>query len=249
MFRQPRVQDDQSLALARVGHGGYDKLPVRCIIVVVVDGLSQQRITQHLANHLFDPQVGHHLTADLGKSALAPSDGDEAFRWTEADVMAGLGDLSGGDYYSFAKGVSGDGSVIVGLSQSTNGIEAFRWTEADGMAGLGFLDGGSNSRATGVSGDGSIVVGYSSKVFIWQDGQMQSMRNYLIDNGVDMNGWILYEATAISADGSTIVGNGSHNSRDEAWVVTIPEPGTMLLTGFGAVWLGRFRRKGQALRA
>ncbi|MDB9414420.1 hypothetical protein [Microcystis aeruginosa] len=50
--------------------------------------------------------------------------------------MVGVGDLSGGDFYSFAYGVSGDGSVVVGYSSSANGNEAFIWNSTQGMRSL-----------------------------------------------------------------------------------------------------------------
>jgi probable HAF family extracellular repeat protein len=84
----------------------------------------------------------------------------EAFRWTQADGLVGLGDLPGGIFGSQAHGVSADGAVVVGRSYSALGLEAFRWTEADDMIGLGDLDGGRFlSIANGVSGDGAVVVG------------------------------------------------------------------------------------------
>jgi probable HAF family extracellular repeat protein len=53
-----------------------------------------------------------------------------------------LGDLPGGEFHSVAIGVSADGSVIVGPSDSASGYEAFRWTSDGGMVGLGDLPGG-----------------------------------------------------------------------------------------------------------
>jgi len=50
----------------------------------------------------------------------------------------GLGDLYGGIFRSDAKGVSADGSVVVGWSDSVSGYQAFRW-EAGVMTGLGYL--------------------------------------------------------------------------------------------------------------
>ena len=41
--------------------------------------------------------------------------GGEAFRWTAAGGMVGLGRRPG-DYYSYARGVNADGSVVVGGS-------------------------------------------------------------------------------------------------------------------------------------
>jgi len=73
--------------------------------------------------------------------------------------MIGLGDLSGGSFFSLAHGVSADGLVVVGISDSALGEQAFRWTQPGGMVGLGFLPRGIESDAFGVSADGSIVVG------------------------------------------------------------------------------------------
>ena len=51
----------------------------------------------------------------------------------------GLGSLGDTSFYSYASGVSADGTVVVGTSQSANGGEAFRWTAWGGMEGLGDL--------------------------------------------------------------------------------------------------------------
>ena len=63
---------------------------------------------------------------------------------TKTASIQSLGDLSGGNSYSYVSGVSADGSVVVGYSTSANGREAFRWTEAEGMVGLGDLPGGAS---------------------------------------------------------------------------------------------------------
>jgi probable HAF family extracellular repeat protein len=60
----------------------------------------------------------------------------EAFRWTAEGGMVGLGDLPGGSFQSFARGVSGDGSIVVGESVTgpTGSVtEAFIWDEVGGM--------------------------------------------------------------------------------------------------------------------
>ena len=51
----------------------------------------------------------------------------EAFRWTSEGGMVGLGDLSGGDFFSVAIDTSADGSAIVGYSKGASGFEAFLW--------------------------------------------------------------------------------------------------------------------------
>ncbi|MBI4578164.1 MAG: PEP-CTERM sorting domain-containing protein [Planctomycetes bacterium] len=57
-------------------------------------------------------------------------------------------------------------------------------------------------------------------------------------------GWRLDEATGISDDGCTIVGYGSGPlGLSEGWVVTIPEPATLLLLAIGIA--SRSRRVGK----
>ena len=70
------------------------------------------------------------------------SNGPEAFRWTAESGMVGLGDLDGGQFFSYALATSSDGSVIVGNSASSSlNNEAFIWTQQNGMQGLGSITG------------------------------------------------------------------------------------------------------------
>ena len=87
----------------------------------------------------------------------------EAFRWTAATGIVGIGDLPGGDFQSQARGVSADGRVVVGEGEnSAFDKEAFRW-EAAAMQGLGELPGGDIASVAGAaSGDGTVVVGASA---------------------------------------------------------------------------------------
>jgi probable HAF family extracellular repeat protein len=180
--------------------------------------------------------------------------GREAARWTGGGAPSGLGDLPGGTFSSEANAISGNGQVIVGMSVSAAGEEAFRWT-AGGMVGLGDLPGGSfRSSALAVSANGSTIVGTSSgngnEAFLWTATTgMVSLRDYLVAGGLSAaTNWQLAEATGISADGTTIVGWGRNPSGGfEAWVVTIPEPGSFALAGaalamFGVRAIKRSRR-------
>lgn len=134
----------------------------------------------------------------------------EAFRWTQAGGIVGLGDLPGGEIHSFATCVSADGNVVVGAGNLNDvtgqGGEAFRWTQAGGMVGLGFLPGGlDTSAANGVSGDGSTVVGFAfvgaqrADAFRWtESGGMLSLGQVV--------GYEISAANSASFDGSIIVG-------------------------------------------
>ncbi len=156
----------------------------------------------------------------------------EAFLWTQSGGMVGLGDLPGDSFISGAQGVSADGSTVVGFSDSTNGTEAFRWTQSGGMVGLGGLDGSSfYSWANDVSADGSVVVGKSRSIngteaFVWDElNGMRSLKTLLEGDGIDLIGWTLTEAKAISDDGTVIVGYGINpDGNNEAFLATIVFP-------------------------
>jgi probable HAF family extracellular repeat protein len=166
----------------------------------------------------------------------------QGFRWTQATGIEG--------FNAVPNAVSADGSVIVGTGQ--NG--AFRWTQSSGIVWLEDHK-NSDSAATGVSADGSIIIGKQifssgSESFLWsQETGMVSLKETLIGKGLDVSGWTLNEATGISADGFTIVGNGTNPSgQSEAWVANlspeaVPEPltilGAMTAIGFGIC----FKRK------
>lgn len=170
----------------------------------------------------------------------------QAFRWTQADGMVGLGYLPNTYRESIAQGVSDDGEAIVGLSKSysaSGDYEAFLWTEQTGIVALGDLPGGSfRSEANDVIRleDGRIlVVGKSAtgadqwgspiySAFIWdsQDGSMRSLQEWLQTNfQLDLSGWALMSAmkTALSEDGSVIAisGQGNHNGQIVGFVVRI----------------------------
>jgi probable HAF family extracellular repeat protein len=150
----------------------------------------------------------------------------QAFRWTAEGGMVGLGPAE--NTYSFATGVSADGSVVVGAADD----QAFRWTENTGMVGLGYMPGGSTSYPYAVTADGSVVVGYGSGAptgngaFIWDAVHgMRLLQQVLTeDYGLDLSGWNLWQAAAVSGDGRTIVGSGTNPSGEtEAWIAVLPD--------------------------
>ena len=112
-----------------------------------------------------------------------------------------------GGTYTQARGVSADGSVVVGTSKSAGLNEAVKWTGTGGtaaMTGLGFLTGGTYSNASGVSGDGTVTVG-SSEYTIGVQHAVKWVGTVITDLGTLTGGTNSY-ARAVSADGLVIVG-------------------------------------------
>jgi probable HAF family extracellular repeat protein len=112
-----------------------------------------------------------------GTSYSSEGEGDlgavgEAFIWTEAGGMVGLGvvdpDVEGS---SEAAAISDDGTTVVGSGTITGPFgpsHAFRWTAAEGIVDLG-SPGSNDSEAGGVSADGDVVAGSGgvSQAFRW----------------------------------------------------------------------------------
>jgi probable HAF family extracellular repeat protein len=175
-------------------------------------------------------------------SAAGPAEG---FVWTAATGMLALGDLEGGLVFSTALGISADASVIVGYGQSVSGQEAVRWIEGE-ILGLGDLPGGAfRSFAEDTSADGSLIVGQGrtasgNEAFLWDPAHGMRLLAEVLTNdyGLDLTGWTLVSAMAISDDGLTIAGNGINPSGvQRGWVAVIPEPSTALLVALGGVGL------------
>jgi uncharacterized membrane protein len=110
------------------------------------------------------------------------------------------------------------------------------------MVSISDLDGGTvESRAFGVSGDGSTIVGHGTsasgqEAFIWDALHgMRTVSDVLGANGIDLTGWTLTQASAISADGTTIVGYGTNpTGQIEAWAASVPEPASMSIVALAA---------------
>lgn len=116
--------------------------------------------------------------------------GIQAFRWSYFGGMVGLGYLPG-DNTSYAKALSANGAVIVGVSDSAaGGYRAFRWTAATGMQEIG------PGTAVATSSDGNVVIIEGVNDLRWTPGGTVA----LTFPGYPM---------AVSADANIIVGRGA----------------------------------------
>lgn len=110
--------------------------------------------------------------------------------------------------------------MVVGESTDFNSgpelrTQAFRWAGGK-MAGLGFIGNDRVSSPLGISRDGKVIVGSSNsdamghdpKAFRWtRSSGMQTVEQWLADNGVAVKGQITAAADATNSDGSVVVGN------------------------------------------
>jgi uncharacterized membrane protein len=67
----------------------------------------------------------------------------------------------------------------------------------------------------------------SREALLWLDGAVHNIETYATGLGLNLTGWDLQEASAISDDGTVIVGWGYNPlGNEEGWVLTIPTSGT-----------------------
>jgi probable HAF family extracellular repeat protein len=195
---------------------------------------------------------GYGISADaqviVGQSQVGPSS-FEAFRWTEKEGMVGLGSLNGQYPTSDATDTSADGSVIIGTTGTPTGQAGYRWTSEGGMVSLAGPDGPNSSYANAVSADGSIIVGGywapEIRYFVWDEKHGMRDLQGLLETQLDLGGWTRLMPWDISADGLTIVGEGTNpEGITEGWIATIPAPPAGLLLGaLGVVAAARRRAK------
>jgi hypothetical protein len=145
--------------------------------------------------------------------------------------------------------VSTNGDVVVGsIDAGLSFHRAFRWTVDGGMTLLSPIPGVGGNFASAMTPDGRFIVGgegYArfggdgNAAFIWDRVTAQSERvsDVLAGLGVDLGGWRLSGASAISDDGAFIAGTGlDPQGNTRAWIANlapVPEVSqwAMLLAG------------------
>ena len=148
----------------------------------------------------------------VGKRIVAGT-GGLAYRWQAGSGPVTLGDLPGGNSGSDARDVSFDGSVVVGSSGGKNGTTGYRWTAETGMVPLGLP----MAAAYAVSADGLAIAGVG-----FQNGQgavrwSETEGSVWLGHIPGLDGNPATFASAISADGSVIVGGSAGDFGFEAF--------------------------------
>lgn len=218
---------------------------------------------------LYDTHVGG-ISADgqvVVGSAAVVAGGYQAFRWDQKSGMVPLPFLQEPHpVNSFAVDVSADGTTTVGR-EGDFGVPSERGVLWDGFGDpheivppLGF----DAVFPAAISGDGRTVVGTAFKSdgssepvdrqsFVWTAQSGSFTLNQIMAENPDLldsaRGWLLYEATDVSADGRVLIGNGTNPlGHTEGWRLRldrpVPEPPTitLLFSGLaGLAALGWFR--------
>lgn len=161
-------------------------------------------------------------------------DGVHPLYWSVENGLVGLGDVPGGPFYALGWDISGDGRTIVGSARTQfpqAPDEAFLWREDTGFI-LPDPNHGAviGSAFTAVSGNGAVAAGYFSGPngggMIWDSHRgMRFIQDVLVnDYHLDLTGWLLGGAVALSHDGRVVVGNRRNPAGEsEAWIARIPK--------------------------
>jgi probable HAF family extracellular repeat protein len=140
----------------------------------------------------------------VGYSQTTAAPNGSGYRWTENTGIVPMGNLPApNDVWSWARGVSADGTVIVGQSNGFSGGQAYRWTAAGGLEDLGLGAGATKTSATDIASDGTIVgggtVGGFNRSMLWTPSagweNLGTLAGY--DNSLESD---------ISEDGSLVFG-------------------------------------------
>lgn len=111
--------------------------------------------------------------------------GWEAVRWSADGQIEALGDFIPTEYWSESKGVSGDGSIVVGVSYMTG--QGFRWEngvlESLSTAAVHF------GNATAISDDGTaiiadVIIDNIQYAVIWKEGDIIEIAEFPVDGSI-----------------------------------------------------------------
>ncbi len=130
----------------------------------------------------------------------------------------------------YPSGISADGKRVAGITSYSSAWEAVIWRRGLPPLSLGDFPGGDfHSGANAISRRGHLVVGFGTtelgrEAAFWDPILgMQHFGNWITSRfGVNLDGWILREIAAISADNRVIAGAGTNpDGLTEAWVLRL----------------------------
>jgi probable HAF family extracellular repeat protein len=210
-FRWTRTGGYENLAAGRpdvVDSNAYDVNVDGSVVV----GYNRKASFEHLG---FRWTVGGGME-DLPMYEVADVSGDGTLMvgmnvWRNTNGQTGSFGFLGGNNYTSALGVSGNGQVVVGYSETSPSryAHAFRWTPTGGIQDLGVTN-GTESDARGISGNGLTIVGEARdgggfwRAFRWT--ASLGMRD------IGTLGGPMSAAYDASYDGSVIVGSSLNSS-------------------------------------
>jgi probable HAF family extracellular repeat protein len=210
-FRWTRTGGYENLAAGRpdvVDSNAYDVNVDGSVVV----GYNRKAGFEHLG---FRWTVGGGME-DLPMYEVADVSGDGTLMvgmnvWRNTNGQTGSFGFLGGNNYTSALGVSGNGQVVVGYSETSPSryAHAFRWTPTGGIQDLGVTN-GTESDARGISGNGLTIVGEARdgggfwRAFRWT--ASLGMRD------IGTLGGPMSAAYDASYDGSVIVGSSLNSS-------------------------------------
>lgn len=161
-------------------------------------------------------------------NGFSPRSGQGAFVWTQAGGLQKLPFLtapataSALDNYASVRGISRDGSTIVGAALGSDGnVQAVYWRNGT-ITGLGHLPGTTPAQgetsAFAANADGSVIVGgsfFASDLDrAWRWSAVTGMQDLTIlaqNAGLALNGFVLRDAVGVSDNGQFITGNARNS--------------------------------------
>jgi hypothetical protein len=143
------------------------------------------------------------------------------YSWTAATGSTYLPD-------ALINGVSANGTTLVGSWQIQYHNAAW-WDTAGNIHELVAGNAASEASAHACDDEGKLIIGHGPNGgFIWTDAMgALDLRTVLLLEGADLDGWTLDYPTAITPDGKTMAGTGTHNNQWEGWIATL---GVLLTT-------------------
>ncbi len=165
-----------------------------------------------------------------GLVVVGTSSGSTArpFRWTSGGGMTNLS-LDPGYFGDITvRAINANGSRAAGFSSLSMGVQHMvRWVSGSGWTDLGTLAGSVQTFGEDISADGLSIIGQaflgsSPRAVMWTPaGGIADLNTLLPLSGINLTGWTLESGVAISDNGLTLVGVGTHNGQPESWIATL----------------------------